>query len=343
MLLLTPLFTSLVFLSCNNKQHPDTSQIDVKLDVVRFEKDFFAMDTNDINTSMQRLNEKHHDFINDFLLRILGLDGVDTAIWSSAIKQFHRDYSPIFSATEKLNPAIEESIGKTKDALKLVKYYFPNYKLPEQFVTFIGPIDAFAANQTGGSGDIITTHALGVGLQLHLGENASIYQTEQGMQLYPSYISRKFTTDYIPVNGMKNIIDDILPPAKQGSTLLDIFIDHGKRMHLLDLFLPEMSDTLKLGYTGTQLKGADENEGLIWNYFLENNLLYETDPFKIRSYSNDAPSTVEFGQGSPGFISLFVGRQIIRKYMNKFPDTDINTLLKLDSKKILSGAGYKPR
>lgn len=333
----------MVFLSCNNNQHPDTSQIDLQLEVVRFEKDFFAMDTSDINTSMQRLNEKHHDFSNDFLLRILGLDGVDTAIWSVAIKQFHRDYLPIFSATEKLNPDIEASISKTKDALKLVKYYFPNYKLPEQFVTFIGPIDAFATNQTGGSGDIITTRALGAGLQLHLGENASIYQTEQGMQLYPSYISRKFTPAYIPVNAMKNIIDDILPPIKHGGTLLDICIDHGKRMHLLDLFLPEMDDTLKLGYTGTQLKGADENEGLIWNYFLENNLLYESDPFKIRSYTNDGPITVEFGQGSPGFISLFVGRQIIRKYMKKFPETDINSLLKLDSKKILSGAAYKPR
>lgn len=337
------IFTTIVILACNNNQQPDTSQIDVQLDIVRFEKDFFSMDTSDINTAMQQLNEKHHDFSNDFLLRILGLDGVDTAIWTTAIKQFQRDYLPIYSASEKLGPAIEESIEKTKHGLKLVKYYFPAYKLPEQFITFIGPIDAYATNQTGGSGDIITTNALGAGLQLHLGENAPIYHTEQGMQLYPTYISKKFTPVYIPVNAMKNIIDDILPPVKQGSTLLDIFIDHGKRMYLLDKFLPETPDTLKLGYTLSQLTGAEKNEGLIWNYFLENNLLYETDPFKIRSYINEGPSTVEFGQGSPGFISLFVGRQIIRKYMDEFPDTSIDTLLKLDSKKILSGAGYKPR
>ena len=66
------------------------------------------MDTSDINASMERLNQKHHDFSKDFLLRILGLDGVDTAVWGNAIKQFHRDYSPIFSATQKLEPAIEE-------------------------------------------------------------------------------------------------------------------------------------------------------------------------------------------------------------------------------------------
>jgi hypothetical protein len=337
------LFPSCILLSCNDKQQPDTSAIKVNLQVIRFEKDFFAIDTNNINQEMEELRNKYHDFSNDFVWRILGLEGVDTSLWSSAIKQFHRDYYPIYTATQSLNKEVETSIADTKEALKLVNYYFPQYKLPEQFITFIGPIDAYATNQTGGSGDIITTHALGVGLQLHLGANAPIYNTEQGMQLYPNYISRRFTPSYIPVNAMKNIIDDILPPVKQGSPLIDIFIDHGKRMYMLDALLPELSDTIKLGYTASQLKGAEKNEGLIWNYFLENNLLYETDMFKTRSFTNDAPSTIEFGEGSPGFISLFMGRQIIRTYMDKYPDTDFKTLLSMDSKKILASSKYKPK
>jgi hypothetical protein len=135
----------------------------------------------------------------------------------------------------------------------------------------------------------------------------------------------------------------MMAPAKQGSPLLDIFIDHGKRMYVLDLLLPNISDTLKLGYTASQLKGAEKNEGLIWNYFLENNLLYETDMFKTRSFTNDAPSTMEFGEGSPGFISLFIGRQIIRTYMEKNPDTDLKTILSMDGKKILAASKYKPK
>jgi hypothetical protein len=250
---------------------------------------------------------------------------------------------PIYEASKKNNNDIEKAIADTKEALKLAKYYFPSYQLPSQFITFIGPIDAFATNQTGGSGDIITSDALAAGLQLHLGANAEIYNTEQGMQLYPSYISRRFTPSYIPVNAMKNIIDDVMPPVKQGSPLLDIFIDHGKRMYVLDLLLPDISDTLKLGYTASQLKGAEKNEGLIWNYFLENNLLYETDMFKTRAFVNDAPSTIEFGEGSPGFISLFLGRQIIKTYIEKYPETDIKSLLNMDGKKILAASKYKPK
>jgi hypothetical protein len=65
--------------------------------------------------------------------------------------------------------------------------------------------------------------------------------------------------------------------------------------------------------------------------------------FKTRSFTNDAPSTMEFGEGSPGFISLFIGRQIIKTYMEKNPETDIKTLLNLDGKKILSASKYKPK
>ncbi len=330
--------------SCGNSaKHPDTSKIQIELETIRFEQDFFSMDTLDINTAMEKLRAKHHNFTNDFVLRILGLEGVDTALWSTAIKQFYRDYKPIYDSTRLKEEEIMISFDKTKEGLKNVKYYFPKYNLPEQFITFVGPIDAFASGSTGGSGDIITTFALGIGLQLHLGSNSSIYNSEQGMQLYPTYISRKFTPEYIPVNCMKNAIDDILPPIKNGASLLEVFIDHGKRMYLLDLFLPETEDTLQLGYSASQLKGAAKNEGLIWNYFLENNLLYETDPFKIRSFINDGPTTMEFGEGSPGFISLFVGRQIIQAYMDKHPETTLDALLNLDAKQIFSASGYKPR
>lgn len=334
----------ILFTSCENKsKHPDTSKIKIELETVRFEQDFFSMDTADINTAMEKLRAKHENFTNDFVLRILGLEGVDTAIWGTAIKQFYRDYKPIYDSTRLQEEEIMIAFDKTKEGLKNVKYYFPKYKLPEQFITFVGPIDAFATGSTGGSGDIITTFALGIGLQLHLGNNSDIYNSEEGMQLYPNYISRKFTPDYIPVNCMKNTIDDLIPSIKQGASLLDVLVDHGKRMYLLDLFLPETEDTLKLGYSAAQLKGAEKNEGLIWNYFLENNLLYETDPFKIRSFINDGPSTMEFGEGSPGFISLFVGKQIIQAYIDKHPETTTDALLSLDAKKIFSASGYKPR
>jgi hypothetical protein len=336
--------TILLLSSCDDgKNKPDVSKIKVKLETVRFEKDFFQMDTADLDKSMQKLWGVHHIFMRDYIYKILALENTDTSKWGSVIKRFYADYKPIFDSTLLLDKEIDQAKQKLETSLRYVKYYFPHYKLPEQFITFIAPMDAFAYSETGGSGEILTTLGIGAGLQLHLGEESMVYKSEAGMQLYPEYISRKFDVAHIPVNAMRVIIDDIHEPLKQGGSLLDIMIDHGKRMYLLDLFMPDEKEELKYGYTSVQLEAMKENEGFVWNYFTENNLLYETDMLKIRSFVTDGPSTAEFGIGSPGYISLYTGKQIIDAFMENNPDTQLQVLLKMDAKKILSGSTYKPR
>lgn len=330
--------------SCNDgPKKPDISNIKVKLDLVRFEKDFFQVDTTNLDSEMEKLRDKHHDFLSDFTLKILALENTDTSKWGFVIKRFYADYKPIFDSTQKLDKAVDAAREKLEESLRYVKYYFPKYDVPEQFITFIAPMDAFAYSETGGSGEILTRHGIGAGLQLHLGGQSTIYQSEAGLQLYPEYMSQKFNVEAIPVNAMRIIIDDIHPPIKQGGTLLDILVDHGKRMYLLDLFMPDEKDEIKYGYTPIQLEAMEENEGFVWNYFTENNLLFENDLLKIRSFVNDGPSTAEFGLGSPGFVSLFVGKKMIEAYMSKNPKTSIQELLSADPKKILSGSAYKPR
>jgi hypothetical protein len=330
--------------SCHQKNSkPDTSSIAIKLETKRFEKDFFNLDTNNLDQGMEALHAKYPAFLVDFTTKILGLRAVDTASWNSSIIAFIRDYRSIFDSTRAMDKALIKAEEEIRVALKHVKYYFPQYPLPEQFISFIGPMDALAFGETGAYSDIITPSALCTGLQLHLGSNSMVYQSEQGMQLYPRYISTKFSPAYISINCIKNIIDDLQPPMPSGKTLLDIMVDHGKRMYLLDLFMPDLDEPLKTGYTETQWKAAVENEGLIWNYFTENKLLFETDLIKIRSFISDGPSTVEFGEGSPGFISLFTGKKIILAYMNKHPSTTIDHLLSMNAQEILQGAAYKPR
>jgi hypothetical protein len=147
----------------------------------------------------------------------------------------------------------------------------------------------------------------------------------------------------IAVNCTKNMIDDLFPGLPGDRTLLDIMIDKGKRMYLLDLFMPKTPDSLKIGYTANQLEGAEENEALIWNFFLQNELLYVSDPMRIRDFVGDGPKTMELGDGSPGHIALFTGRQIVRTYMKKYPDTKPDAMLKLGAKQLLEASGYRPR
>lgn len=338
------LAVTLVVCSCRSGKGPDVSNIDVKFTVERFEKDFFAVDTNHLDASLNMLVRKYPAFTRDFF-HILGLPAEKDSFVRSMqlIRQFLHDYRPVYDSAQLIFPNLDEQAAVLRSGLQHVKYYFPAYPLPAKLITFVGPMDAIFQASTGSYGDAIVADGLATGLQLHLGSEFSMYHSEMGAELYPAYLSRKFAPAYIPVNGIKNIVDDLFPDNSADKTLIEQMVEKGKRLYVLDRLLPDVADTLKIGYTAAQLKGCVDNEGLIWNYFLKNSLVYNNDPSVIKNYIGDAPGTPEFGDGAPGFIGLFVGRQIVTKYMDRHPDLALTVLMSLDAKKLFEDSGYRPK
>jgi len=342
---LTPvLFATCLILGCGRSDEPDVSGITIPLQLERFEKDFFALDTNNLEAGLATLRTKYPVFLPDFVQKVLGLPPLSAGSpeTRTLILKFLSDYRPIKDSSDLAFDNLDKSKEEIIRGLKFVKHYFPTYKTPGKLITFIGPMDAYFEASTGGYGDALTSDALIIGLQLHMGANFSIYKSEMGQALYPAYISRRFTPEYIPVNALKNVVDDLYPENTVGKSLVEKMVEKGKRLYLLDKFMPQTSDTLKLGYTDKQLKGCYDNEGLIWNFILTNSLAYNTDPSIIKGYIGEAPNTPELGEGSPGYLGLFIGRQIVRKFMEKNPATKLADLMKTDPKKLFELSKYRP-
>ncbi len=242
----------------------------------------------------------------------------------------------MYDSVSRTFASFDEEAGDIKRGLQFVNYYFPQYSLPQQVITFVGPFEGYS--------NVLTGSGLAVGLQLYMGKDFPAYGTDFLREVYPAYQSRRFEAAYIPVNCMTNIINDIYPPQSGAKTLIAQMIEEGKRMYVLDKLLPETDDTLKTGYTGKQLQGCYGNEAGIWNYFIENNLLYINDPVQIRDYTNDAPRTEALGQASPGNIGLFVGWQIVKKWMaEKGTHLTLEQCCKPMPTTIFLEARYKPR
>jgi hypothetical protein len=343
--ILRVIVTLVVLISCKYEKGPDVSNINVKLETVRFERDFFSIDTNNLSNSIQKVYELHPGFFRDFTDHILGIpplkDSGEQVM--KVIKQFIHDYKPIYDSANAAFPDMRNYERQIRNGLKHVKYYFPAYQIPEKLITFIGPMDAYFEGSTGGYGDAITPEGLAIGLQLHLGKDFSLYTSEMGLALYPGYISRKFSPEYIPVNSMKNIIDDIFPDQGADKTLVEQMVEKGKRLYVLDKIMPDTPDTLKIGYSAGQLEGCRKNEGMIWTYFVKNGLVYNNDPSLIKNYIGESPGTPEFGEGAPGNIGLFVGWQIVRKFMEDNETMSLTELMKFDSRKLFEASRYRPR
>ncbi|MFM9910164.1 MAG: hypothetical protein ACKVOW_12480 [Chitinophagaceae bacterium] len=329
----------------NNTKAPDVSNIKIELSLERFEKDFFAVDTNNIINSLRQLQSKYPSFFPDFTSNILGLPPLtDTSMAAmTAIKKFIADYRPIKDSADKILGDLRNTEKEIKQSLQFIKFYFPDYALPRKLITFIGPMDAFFEASLGGYGDVVTREGMATGLQLHLGSEFSFYHSQMGESLYPGYISKRFTPQTIAVNCIKNIIDDLYPEQLRGKVLVEQMIEKGKRLYVLDKVMPFAADSLKIGYTGNQIKGCFGNEGRIWNFFVTNSLLLSNEPSLQKNYMADAPTTQELGDGSPGYIGLFVGWQIVKKYMEKNSALTLPQLLQTDAQKIFEESKYRPK
>lgn len=270
-------------------------------------------------------------FTQDFLYNILATTP-QTA--SKDLPQFMNAYLSMYKQVSTQFASIKAEEAAIKEGLQYVKYYFPDYKLPTKLITFIGPINSF--------GNIITIDALAVGLQMYLGKNDPIYLTEEGQNLYPVYVSRRFERAYMATNCMKNILDDLYPLQDAGAPLCEQMVEAGKRLYFLKKVLPNETDSIVTGYTAAQLEGCYKSEKDIWSFFVQNNLLYEKDPSLIGDYMHDGPNTAVFGDSSPGFIGQFVGYRIVEAFLEKNKETSLDKLLKIPAKIIFEQAKYKP-
>lgn len=319
--------------ACKNvKQVPDVSAIKVSLQIERFEKDFFALDTLHPDASLQALNQAHPDFTQDFLFNILGASAGSAA---KEVPAFIRSYVSMYQLAREKFKDFSSIEAEGKKGLQFTHYYFPAYKLPVKLITFIGPVNSY--------GNIITADALAVGLQLYMGRDYPLYLSEAGQQMYPLFISRRFEPAYIPVNCMKNIIEDMYPNNSIGRPLVEQMVESGKRMYVLDRLLPDVPDSIKTGYTQQQLTDSYESEKNIWSFFVQNDLLYKTDPNMTRDYMSDGPNTQALGKESPANIGQFVGMQIVTKWMGKNKDLSLDVLMKTPGKQIFDEAKYKPK
>ncbi|HMO61403.1 MAG TPA: hypothetical protein PKC39_00390 [Ferruginibacter sp.] len=337
-------FAVVVLFSCSDgNKTPDVSGIKVTLNLHRFDKDFFAIDSNRIDTSLSELQKKYPTFFTDYLGNILGInrDMIEQGTAPAAIKYFLASYKPLYDSVQKTFGSFDQPLEEIKKMLQYVRYYFPAYQVPSTVVTFIGPLDASFKTTLGVQGDILTPNELGVGLQLHLGAASNFYTSQQGQELYPLYISKRFEHNNIALNLAKTIVDDLHPEAEDDKPLISRMVDNGKRLYLLERFTPKAPAHQLIGYTKEQLEGCYKNEALIWDFFIKNNFLQRSDK-NVVDYINEGPKTQELGETAPGNIGSFCGWQIVKKYMANNPSTTMPQLLAMDNEQLFQTVKYKP-
>jgi hypothetical protein len=320
----------LIISACTeNRLKVDVSGIDTKVDLHRIEQDIFKNEWN--SDSHQRLNEKLGSFYSKYLELIINAGAFEEPATVKNVQHFREDadmkdvYADVVSSFSDFNQIHNDFTT----AFKYYKFHFPN-KIVPQLTTYISGFNyALAASDS----------VLGIGLDMYLGQDYKYYS----LIGFPQYKTSFMRKEYIVPDAMKGWIATELDFDPIGKSLLEQIVHHGKIMYILDAVLPDIHDSLKIGYSAEQLEWAKNNEGNIWGHFIDGQLLFSTNHREIIKYLNEGPFTPGLPRESPSRIGIWTGWQIVRAYMNKQSEIDLLALIETDEQTILKDSKYKPR
>ena len=324
-----------LFFSCQKSKKPDVSDINLAIKIERFDKDLYGGQHKNIDLTDSLLHKKYGAFYEDFMLKMVGNESYTSKQVLQGIYQ-DKAYADLNHEVDSVFPNLNKVETELTQSFKYIKYYYPQAKIPR----FIGFLSGFAY-QTPIGDDYV-----GIGLDMFLGKDSKFYGAL--VHSIPLYLSKRFTPEYIvPRVSEYYVRENLFKERDQDRSLLSKMIYNGKILYFMDQIMPdELADSIKIGYTNKQLEWCKVYEAEIWAYYLENNLLYETDYPKIQVYLSEGPFTPGLGENSVSApkLGVWTGWQIVRKYMEENPEVTLQQLMEeTDSQKILTKSKYKPK
>lgn len=341
--------TGISFGGCKNSNEniPDVSNIKVSLQTSRFDQDLYAIDTNHVAEGLKKLYTKYPDFLNYYLDTIMayGIHGnySDTTQGvREGLRVFltYKDFTGLQDTINKYYPDSKETDKALTDGFRFMKYYFPNFQEPRIFYVNMG-LSNWASFP-------VDNGTLCIGLDMFLGDQFPYYKSVGVFD----YMAPHVRKTYLPVSVFATIYKTSHPFQENDRTLLDMMIQRGKEQYFLHKILPHTPDTVLFGFTNVQLNWCEKNEALIYNFFIQRNLLYNKEALSVQPYIKDGPFAKDLEPPSdqvkvtPGNIGTWLGYKIVCAYMAQHPKMTLAELVdqpQTDPAKFLEEARYKPR
>ncbi len=309
----------------------DTSDIDVNIEIQRLDKDLFELDPAKIDEETEYLVNKYGEFFELYNGRIINLGSPYAKEFTELLTGFITDYTmnKVYQETKQVFSDLGPIEQDIEDGFKHYKYYFPEKLIPAVY-SYIGGF-----NQS----IVVADSIIGIGLDKYLGVDCEFYKRLQT----PNYLKRNMRPELIPIDVIKSWALTEFVYNDSMDNLVSNMIYHGKIQYLLDAVYPNKPDTLKFGFTGEQMRWCIANEKQMWNYLIEEKLLFSTDYMLINKHINPAPFTSGYPNESPGRASVWLGWKIVQKYMQRNNDLSVRDLMFNNNyQEILSSSRYEP-
>lgn len=323
----------ILFTGCKKDPYKvDISSEDLQIKIKRFEMDLFDTDLDSIEASIPGFYYKYGDFFDLYNYEIINIGGADQRTYPEYLKIFLTDYLnyEVYKKTIETYPDLGDLEKELTLAFRHYHHYYPDNAIPE-IITYISRF-----NQS-----VVTTEGIiGIGLDKYLGRECDYYR-QLGLNQY--FI--------VNMHGIKIPSDCMMAWALSEyeyndsvDNLLSNMVYNGQIMFYVKSMLPHQADSLIMGFTADEMSFCRNNEGRMWEYLIENKLLFETNRTIIRKFTGSGPFTKDFTSESPARAAVWLGWRIVEAYSRNNPGVSLKDIMEeQDYQKILTLSKYNPR
>lgn len=322
-------------LSCKKNHYKvKTTGIKVDIEIKRLEKDLFGLDPGEITSKVPDLKEKYSAFLQLFSY-VINTGDINDPAFEDFLFRFctDRQNNDVYEMTMQLFPDVTAIEDDLEGAFRHYLHYFPERKVPAVYTCI-----------TGFNNSIITGDSvLGIGLDRYLGADCKYYPQ---LGIYNYMAARMTSENIVPdcMHGWAASEWDFAAIPYEAENVLTEIIHEGKLKYFEKCMLPDHPDEILFGFTSDQMQFCRNNESQMWQYMIENDLLFKTDRFLIRKLTGEAPFTSFFTNESPGRAAVWVGFRIVESYMIRNQGISLGNLMTdTDIQKILEKAKYNPQ
>ena len=306
-----------ILVSCtnDNREEEAVNGIQILTEIERFDQQFFTSDPDGLSELKGNYPFLFPEMVHDSVWMLKMTDSLQ--------RQLYAEVSRVYPSLEWL----EDDLAH---CFKHIKYHYADFQ-PPRVIALTSDVDY--RNKV-----VSTDNLMLIALDTYLGSEHEFYGNIQ------RYFAKNMRRD--------NIVSDVCQtqalrfiPDLDRRTLLDEMIYHGKILYFKDMMIPHESDAIKIGYTEDEWEWARNNEYSIWQYLVEQEFLFDTDPKLVQRFINPAPFSkfnLDIDRESPGWLGRYMGWQIVRAYSERYDTLGVDEILATDATELFNKSNYKP-
>ena len=326
-------FTITLFIAGCRPDHRSIRYEPADIEIKRFDQDLFDISVYDIADNIRYLKEKYPRFLPLFGYKIIEIGGPGDPRFEEGLQAFMTDFT-IYRVDRRVKEVFPDlTLIKDELANGFGRYagYFPEYGIPEVITCISG------FNQSIVTGENI----LVISLDRYLGTDDEFYKLLQPP--VPEYQRNVMYPQKIPSDALYGWIVSEFTYNGKTDNLLSQMIFKGRAMYCVKCLLREINDTLLWGFSSEQMQFCYDNEKGMWEYLVENKLLFETEKFRVNQFVNPGPFTKDFSQESPGRAAIWIGYRIIESLAKHQREVSLQQIMQEnDYQKLLQLSKYNP-